>query len=144
MSFDWKHQENTLFHFDCYSEGNASIKKGQCKNLAQAINYKDTPKGTLQNVSSEHASQTITQCQTRNLKSTDYIGSYIRLERTNTYLDLLYWLRGSLLYSAGGLMGSPLGPPLLSFFFSGLRSERCLLTAAATEVFWLLLLNCLW
>ena len=27
MSFNWKHQENTLFYFDCYSEGNASIKK---------------------------------------------------------------------------------------------------------------------
>ena len=37
MSFHWKHQENTLFYFDCYSEGNASIKKGQRKNLAQAI-----------------------------------------------------------------------------------------------------------
>ena len=27
MSFKCKHQENTLFYFDCYSEGNASIKK---------------------------------------------------------------------------------------------------------------------
>ena len=27
MSFHWKHQENTLFHFDCHSEGIASIKK---------------------------------------------------------------------------------------------------------------------
>ena len=45
------------------TEGNASIKKYQHKNLAQAINYKDTPKGTLQNVSSGHAGRTNTQCQ---------------------------------------------------------------------------------
>ena len=35
MSFHWKHQENTLFYFDCYSE--QKIKKGEVKNLAQAI-----------------------------------------------------------------------------------------------------------
>ena len=40
-------------------------KKGQRKNLAQAIYYKDTPKGTLQNVSSGHAGRTNTQCQTQ-------------------------------------------------------------------------------
>ena len=69
MSFHWKHQENTLFYFDWYSEGNVSIKKGQRKNLAQAIYKKDTPKGTLQNVSSWHDSQTNPQCQTWYLKS---------------------------------------------------------------------------
>ena len=36
ISFHWKHPENTLFRFDCYSEGNVSIKKGQGKNLVQA------------------------------------------------------------------------------------------------------------
>ena len=44
-------------------------KKAQRKNLAQTIKYKDTPKGTLQNVSSGHASRTTPQCQTRYLKS---------------------------------------------------------------------------
>ena len=39
MSLHLKHQENTLLHFDCYFEGNASIKKCQRKNLAQAIYY---------------------------------------------------------------------------------------------------------
>ena len=33
-------------------------EKGQRKNLVQAIYYKDTPKGTLQNVSSEYAGWT--------------------------------------------------------------------------------------
>ena len=27
MSFPWKHQKNTLYHFDRYTEGNATIKK---------------------------------------------------------------------------------------------------------------------
>ena len=44
-------------------------KKAQRKNLAQAIYSKDTPKGTLQNVSSGYADRTNTQCQTRYLKS---------------------------------------------------------------------------
>ena len=26
-TFRWKHQKNTLFNFDCYLKGNASIKK---------------------------------------------------------------------------------------------------------------------
>ena len=43
-------------------------KKGQHKNLAQAINKKDTPKGTVQNVSSGYASRTNRQCQTGYLK----------------------------------------------------------------------------
>ena len=59
MSFHLKHQENTLLHFDGYSEGNASIKKCQRKNLAQAaIYYHNTPKGTLQHLSSEYAGWT--------------------------------------------------------------------------------------
>ena len=29
ITFCWKHQENARFHFDCYLEGNASIKKAQ-------------------------------------------------------------------------------------------------------------------
>ena len=39
------------------------LEKGQRKNFAQAINYKDTPKGTLKNVPSRHAGRTNTQCQ---------------------------------------------------------------------------------
>ena len=44
-------------------------KKGQRKNLAQAIYYKDTPKGTLQNVSSGYVGRTNRQCRTLYLKS---------------------------------------------------------------------------
>ena len=35
-----------------------NLKKGQRKNLAQAIYYKDTPEGTLQNVLSGYAGRT--------------------------------------------------------------------------------------
>ena len=42
--FHWKCQENTLFHFDCNPEGNASIKKAQRKNLVQAIYKKNATK----------------------------------------------------------------------------------------------------
>ena len=45
-------------------------EKGQRKNLAQAIYYKDQPKGTLLNVSFWHGSRTNTQCQTGYLKVT--------------------------------------------------------------------------
>ena len=54
MSFHLKYKENTLFHFDCFSEIH-QLEKGQRKNLPEAIYYKDTPKGALKNVSCEYA-----------------------------------------------------------------------------------------
>ena len=73
--FSLETSENTIFTLIAAQRELHLSKKGQRKNLAQAIYYKDTPKGTLQNVSSGYAGRTNAQCQTRYLSHADYIYS---------------------------------------------------------------------
>ena len=61
------------------------------KNLAQAIYYKDTPKGTLLNVSFWHGSRTNTQCQTGYLKVT-WIIYIVRWKQVSDIQKVLLFL----------------------------------------------------
>ena len=64
VSFNWKHQENTLFYFNCYSEGNASIKKVNIATLPWPYT-----KRTHQLVHSEICHMGVPAGQTRSVKS---------------------------------------------------------------------------
>ena len=64
IAFNWKHQENTLFYFDCYSEGNwINQKKVNVKTFPRPYS-----KRTHQILHSNMCHMSVPAGQTRSVK----------------------------------------------------------------------------